>query len=196
MKYRPISRPPKLVLSEGSTGAGLSQGARSRYRVPLETVILDSLGGPEICLYTATHRRERRHSMAIACERVEQLTVILENRPGILADLCAHLSDNGINVRAMMTLEGGDTGGMRMVLDKPDEARETLTAAGVAHSTTECLAVQMPHSPGGLAEIARLLSLAGVNIDYIYGSSTAGSSTALGIFGVSDLERALEHLSR
>jgi hypothetical protein len=134
--------------------------------------------------------------MTIACERVEQLTVALENRPGILADLCAHLSDSGINVRAMMTLEGADTGGMRMVLDKPDEARKILSVSGVTHSTTECLAVRMPHSPGGLAEVARALSLAGVNIDYIYGSSTAESSTALGILGVSDLDRALTHLGR
>jgi hypothetical protein len=54
----------------------------------------------------------------------------------------------------------------------------------------------MPNHPGGLAEVARKLSIAGVNIDYIYGSSTAGSRTALGVFGVSDLERALTRLSQ
>ena len=134
--------------------------------------------------------------MKIACERVQQLTLFLENRPGILADLCAHLCDRGVDVRAMMTLESTDTGAVRIVLDKPDEAREILSADGVAHNTAECLAVQMPNYPGGLAEVARILSLAGVNIDYIYGSSTAGSTTALGIFGVSDLGRALTHLSR
>jgi hypothetical protein len=132
----------------------------------------------------------------IACERVQQLTLLLENRPGILADLCAHLCDRGVNVRAMMTLESTDTGAVRIVLDKPDEASEILSKDGVSHSTTECLAVRMPNYPGGLAEVARLLSLAGVNIDYIYGSSTAGSSTALGIFGVSDLERALSQLNQ
>ena len=134
--------------------------------------------------------------MNIACERVQQLTLLLENRPGILADLCAHLCDRGVNVRAMMTLESTDTGAVRIVLDKPDEASEILSKDGVSHSTTECLAVRMPNYPGGLAEVARQLSLAGVNIDYIYGSSTAGSSTALGIFGVSDLERALTQLGR
>ncbi len=134
--------------------------------------------------------------MNIACERVQQLTLFLENRPGILADLCAHLCDRGVNVRAMMTLESTDTGTVRIVLDKPEEARELFSEAGVAHNTTECLAVQMPNYPGGLAEVARKLSIAGVNIDYIYGSSTAGSSTALGIFGVSDLDRAMTHLCR
>lgn len=134
--------------------------------------------------------------MEFSSERAQQLTLFLENRPGILADLCAHLCDGGVNVRAMMTLESTDAGTVRIVVDKPDKAREMLSAAAVAHTTAECLAVLMPNYPGGLAEVARVLSLAGVNINYIYGSSTAGSTTALGIFGVSDLERALTHLSR
>jgi len=134
--------------------------------------------------------------MKIVCERVQQLTLFLENRPGILADLCAHLCDRGVDVRAMMTLDSTDTGAVRIVVDRPDAVKEFLSADGVAHSASECLAVQMPNHPGGLAEVARKLSIAGVNIDYIYGSSTAGSRTALGVFGVSDLERALTRLSQ
>ncbi len=134
--------------------------------------------------------------MKNAFEKVRQLTLFLENRPGILADLCAHLCDRGIDVRAMMTLDSTDTGAVRMVVDKPDVAAEILSEAGVAHTTCQCLAVSMANHPGGLANVARDLSLAGVNIDYIYGSSAQGASTALGIFGVSDLERALEQLGR
>ena len=66
--------------------------------------------------------------MKIAAEKVQQLTLFLENRPGILADLCAHLCDRGVNVRAMMTLDNTDTGVVRIVLDRPDEAREILSA--------------------------------------------------------------------
>ena len=134
--------------------------------------------------------------MNTPCEKVLQLTLFLENRPGILADLCAHLYDRGVDVRAMMTLESTETGAVRIVVDRPVVAAEILTEAGVAHTTRECLAVHMPNHPGGLAEVARTLSLAGVNIDYIYGSSAQGASTALGIFGVSDLDRALDHLGR
>lgn len=134
--------------------------------------------------------------MSSTCEKVCQLTLFLENRPGILADLCAHLCDRGIDVRALMTLDSTDTGAVRMVVDKTAEAAEILTKAGVAHTKRECLAVHLPNYPGGLADVARMLSLAGVNIDYIYGSSAQGASTAFGIFGVSDLDRALDHLRR
>jgi hypothetical protein len=54
-----------------------------------------------------------------------------------------------------------------------------------------CLAVEMPNNPGGFAHIARALSLAGINIDFIYASGLADTGKALGVFGVSDLERAL-----
>ena len=47
--------------------------------------------------------------MDITCEKVEQLTLFLENRPGILADLCAHLADHRINIRAMTTVESTET---------------------------------------------------------------------------------------
>jgi len=146
--------------------------------------------------YTAGETTGRGRPMESAFENVRQLTLFLENRPGILADLCAHLCDRGINVRAIMTLESTETGAVRIVVDDPAAAAEILNEAGVAYTTRECLAVHMPNYPGGLADVARRLSLAGVNIDYIYGSSAQGASTALGVFGVSDLERALDQLGR
>jgi hypothetical protein len=129
--------------------------------------------------------------MNVKCKKVEQITVFLDNRPGILADLCAHLSDRGINIRAMSTLENTETGGVRLVVDQPDLAKQTLTEAGVGHATTDCLAIELPNSPGGFGHVARTLSLAGVNINDIYATSQPGSPTALGIFAVSDLDRAL-----
>ena len=129
--------------------------------------------------------------MTFTCGRAVQITVFLENRPGILADLCAHVADRGVNIRAITTLESTDVGCVRLVTNNPELAVAVLEEAGVKCATSECLALQMPNHPGGFAGIARALSLAGINIDYIYASSTAESPTALGIFGVSDLEKAL-----
>jgi len=129
--------------------------------------------------------------MRFKCEQVEQLTVTLENRPGILADLCAHLSDRRINIRAIAALDSRASGSARLVVDNPQFTKEVLSQAGVKFTSATCLAVDMPNSPGGFARIARALSLAGINIDYIYASGLPGAGKALGIFGVSDLERAL-----
>ena len=58
-------------------------------------------------------------------------------------------------------------------------------------SSTHVLAVEMPNDPGAFARIARNLSLAGINIDYIYASGLKEHNKALGIFHVGDLEKAL-----
>ena len=129
--------------------------------------------------------------MKFKCEQVEQLTVFLENRPGILADLCAHLSDRRISIRAMAVLDNTDAGTARLVVDDPELAKNILSEAGVAYTSARCLALEMPNHPGGFAGIARTLSLAGINIDFIYASAVPGAGPALGIFGVSDLEGAL-----
>jgi hypothetical protein len=125
------------------------------------------------------------------CEQVEQITIFLENRPGMLADLCAHLSDLRVNIRAMAVLENTESGSVRLVADDPEAAKAALAEAGVAFTTDQCLALEMPNTPGGFAAMARTLAVAGINIDYIYASVQRGTPTALGIFHVSDPERAL-----
>jgi len=129
--------------------------------------------------------------MTIKSERVEQITLFLENRPGILADLCAHLADRGINIRAITTLERTETGAVRLVVDRTAAATDTLSEAGVRFTTSECLALEMPNTPGGFADIARILAIAGINIDFMYASSTPAAAVALGILGVSDLDSAV-----
>ena len=129
--------------------------------------------------------------MRIKCKRIEQITVFLDNRPGVLADLCAHLSDRSINIRAMAVLDEPDTGTVRLVVDNPEPAKKILAEAGVKYTSTDCLAAEMPNSLGGFGGIARTLSLAGINIDAIYASAVPGAVTALGIFRVADLDRAL-----
>jgi hypothetical protein len=129
--------------------------------------------------------------MRVKCEEVEQLSLSLENRPGVLADLCAHLSDHHINIRAISVLENTNPGTVRLVVDNVESARRALVDAGVEFSSAKCLALVMPNCPGGFGGIARTLSLAGINIDYIYASAAGGTAAALGVLHVSDLKRAL-----
>ena len=129
--------------------------------------------------------------MQCKCEEVEQISIFLENRAGVVADLCAHLTEREIDIRAITVLDTIDIGTVRMVVDDPEKAKEALASAGAAYVTVKCRAVEVPDRPGGFAGVAHKLSLAGVNIEYIYASTLPGAEKAMGIFRVSDLERAL-----
>jgi hypothetical protein len=124
-------------------------------------------------------------------EKVEQITLLLENRPGMLAELCAHLASREVNIRAITTHEGADATRVRMVVSDLEQAKEIVTEAGVPYTVTTCLALELPNKPGAVGSVARTLALGGINIDYLYASAGVNASTSLSIFGVSDVERAL-----
>ncbi len=130
--------------------------------------------------------------MEMRCRKVEQITLLVENRPGILAELCAHLSERGISVNAISTHESADTTKIRLLVDDVELAKKIAAAGGVPYTSAECLELRMPNEPGAISAAARKLALAGINIDYLYGTTAPGATTGRTVFGVSDIERALD----
>ena len=120
----------------------------------------------------------------------QQLTVAWQNRPGELANVCAVLAEVGVNIDALATAEAGEYGAVRMLVDNVDAAREVFRKAGVAHTTIDVLAVEISNSPGALTEVAGKLAAEKVNIEYFYASASSGAASALGVFKVSDPQRA------
>lgn len=122
----------------------------------------------------------------------KQLTVAWQNRPGELANVCRVLADVGVNIEALATAEAGEYGAVRMLVDDVEAAREVFRAAGVAHTTIDVLVIEVANEPGTLSKIAGHLSEERVNIEYFYASAASGSERALGVFKVSDPQRAEE----
>lgn len=120
----------------------------------------------------------------------KQLTVAWQNRPGELANVCRVLADVGVNVEALATAEAGEYGAVRLLVDDVEAARDVFRNAGVAHTTIDVLVIELTNEPGALSRIAGALSREKVNIEYFYASVAPGCETALGVFKVSDPERA------
>ncbi len=127
--------------------------------------------------------------------REKQLSVFLENKPGQLADLCGILAEANINIRAVSVVDTVEHGLVRLLVDQPDKAREKAQEAGFNFLEAEVLTVKLPDRPGILAELARLLGNAGLNIQYLYGSTTEIGQPALVVLRVLDIDRAEEVLT-
>jgi hypothetical protein len=123
--------------------------------------------------------------------RVEtQLSAFLDNRAGVLADLAADLGRHGICIRALTVANLVDHAVIRLVVTDPQKALHLLGDRGVLALTSEVLAIDMPDQAGALADIARRLARAGVNIEYAYGSGPASEGRAVAYMHVSDLRKA------
>lgn len=124
--------------------------------------------------------------MAIA----KQLTVMLENRPGALAEVCSELARLAVNIHALQSDSGQPIVGVRLVVSRPDVAKRVCEAMSLKYVEEEVLTVRVGDRPGSLGRITRKLAEKRINIDYAYGSVARGSTQALIVMKVSDLAAA------
>ncbi len=122
----------------------------------------------------------------------EQISAFLENRPGVVANMCAAMTEREVNIKAMTVLDTKDVGTLRMVVDNLKAAQEALTDAGAAFILVPVVVVPIPNRPGAFAMVARTFADAGINIEYVYVTAVTEQAPSLAIFRVSDTDKALE----
>lgn len=102
----------------------------------------------------------------------KDLTVIMEDRPGTLADMGEALGEAGINIDSVCGLPCEGKGVIHIIVEDAAEARRVLEGGGFeVSSESEVLLLDVENRPGSLGEIARKMADAGVNINFIYVAS-------------------------
>jgi hypothetical protein len=121
---------------------------------------------------------------------VQQLSVFVENKAGRVSEVAELLGEAGVNIRGFSVSDSADYGIVRLVVDDPAKARAVLHDAGFAVKVGDVLCVELADHPGGLSGVLKVVSGAGVNIEYVY--SLIGTFVVL---NVADIDRAIALLS-
>lgn len=125
---------------------------------------------------------------------VTEFSLVLENRPGVLAETCSGLAAKAVNIEGILAPQGGEGGVVRLVVNNPETARKVFQGMGLKFQEEDVLAVRLSDRPGALGRVTRKLAEANINIEYAYGSIEKGAPRALIILGVSDLKQAAKLL--
>lgn len=90
---------------------------------------------------------------------MQRITVVTHNRPGVLAEITELLAAKGISIASIVAEAYGNDGVMHIDLDAADQdkALGELTAAGYQAVTEDVLLARIQDRPGALAELARRL---------------------------------------
>lgn len=99
---------------------------------------------------------------------IKQLSVLLPNQYGMLANLTEIFFKEDIDIRAMSVYDTTEYGILRAVVDDPEKAVEILKKNGVVAMLSDIMAVNPEDRKGSLNEIFHILSDNNVNVDYIY----------------------------
>ena len=126
---------------------------------------------------------------------IRQLAVFLENREGRVGECCKALKEAGINLDFMSIADTREFGILRIITDDNDKALTTLRAAGFVASMVELIGIELPDTPGALADVLISLYDADINIEYLYPFAGDNGSAQIG-FKTSTPEKAKEVLKR
>ncbi len=124
-----------------------------------------------------------------------QLALFLENRPGMLARVCDALTAAKINIYAISTSDTVDHIVVRMVVSDPAKALRIFEEHGTLVVETEVLMIDGDNKPGSLANIARKLAAADVNIEYAYCATSPAAKKGLLILRASNAKKAMKILN-
>lgn len=122
-----------------------------------------------------------------------EFIVRMENRPGRLASLTEALAAFGVNIEALTAYGHDGESTVRLIVDDAITTRHVLEEADLAHEEHTVLTAHLPHRPGELARLTRLIADAGVNIDAIYVLRANSDGVEFAI-SVDQPETALPHL--
>ena len=128
--------------------------------------------------------------------KVEQISVFLENKPGSLEHATRVLRDASINIRTLSLAETVDFGILRLIVNDVEKANKVLKDAGFRVSKTVVVAVEVPDEPGGLHSIMEVISVEGINVEYLYAFVEKSGQNAVIIFRFDAPEKAIEVLMK
>ena len=116
-----------------------------------------------------------------------ELSLRLPNSPGALAGVCRLLSNERVNIVAMMLEANGQ---LRMVVDNHVHGAATLRDHHHQVTERDVIVTSVPNAPGALAPALRLVADANVNVEYAYSGAPDAGPVALVVLGVDDAARA------
>ena len=123
--------------------------------------------------------------------KIKQISVFLENKKGRLYEALKVLQEGGINIRALSIADTSEFGILRMIVDKPEEAKKALEEKGFTAKLTNVVAVGVKDEPGGLAAVLAYLYEADLNVEYVYAFVKKAGEEAIVVMRTSNLEKTV-----
>jgi hypothetical protein len=100
---------------------------------------------------------------------VKDLLIKVPNEPGALARVAAAISDAGVNISAATCTGPADHADLHILVPHAEAVRHALAITGLAVTAErDVVVVEVEDIPGVLADLARKVAEAGINLDLVY----------------------------
>ena len=121
---------------------------------------------------------------------IRQISVFVENQPGSMMNVTSVLTEAGVNIRAISTFDTPEFGIMRLVVDDPVSAKNSVMAKGFVTRVSNVIGVELKDEQGNLNQMLKILADGKINIDYIYSFVIREGKAPVMVFHTDDFEQA------
>jgi hypothetical protein len=115
----------------------------------------------------------------VKASKAKQVSFSLPSKIGLLAEVSAFITTAKINIEAICAYEMGEQGFFMLMTDNHAKTKKILSHMGAGVTVDDIITVEMPNKVGELQKVAKKISDAGIDINYIYGSPVKGKMTLI-----------------
>jgi len=128
-------------------------------------------------------------------KKAGQINFSMPNRPGLLSEVSTAVSGAKVNISAICAYEMGETAYFVMTTDNNAKAKKALAPLGIEARDEDVVLVEMPNRVGELQKVAKKIADAGINIEYVYGTTSSGRTSTC-IFKTADNKKAIRVINK
>ena len=127
-------------------------------------------------------------------ERIKQLTMVTEDKPGMLSEIVDLIAAQNVNIGAIDAYGMEGKARFHIVTEDNQKVSSALQAKGWEVKEEEVIAIDLENKPGVLAGIAAKLKENDVNLLYCYGSAGGRGTFARFVMKAENNDKAVEVL--
>lgn len=124
------------------------------------------------------------------------IDLYLKNAPGALSEVTAFLEKESIDIHCIANSGEEDYIPVSLVVSHTEKAVHDLAKLGYELDVEEGVACEIPHHPGGLNSVVRILADNNINIISIFSAPSRIAGTAIAVLRVNDTDLAEDVLKR
>jgi hypothetical protein len=153
-------------------------------------VVIDSLAEMWCSQQGYVSKAEGENMEKVTKEK--QLTVVIQNTVGTLAEVTSVVADKGLNIENVCAYTAGDVAVFHIMTNDNEKARKALEKEGYRVVETEAIVVQLWNRPGSLSAVATKFRQHAINLQYVYGTSSLAGEKMTIVFSSENNDKAME----
>lgn len=112
---------------------------------------------------------------------MKTITIIADDRVGLLADISYILGKSKINIESISVDVAASKAIISLTVKDADKAKRILRNSGYNVTETNAMIIKLPDKPGELSRVTSMLANQNVNIENVHVLSRDGKNTILSL---------------